>query len=174
MTPLQIIFWVASVVMLAAAYMVVSRRNLVHAALFLVVSFLGVAVLFILLEAGFYAVMQVLIYIGAIAIMMIFAVMFTPDITTDNQRPFNQSSGVAIGVTGAIFFGLVVLLGGWDGLFTTASEVQPESMNEMVGKLGIAFFAADQFLIPVIVASVLLLGGFIAALVVALPDSDGN
>ena len=169
MTALQIAFWVASALTLISAYMVVSRRNLVHAALFLVVCFLGVAVLFILLQAGFWAVMQVLIYIGAIAIMMIFAVMFTPDVTEDDRRPFNQNAGAAIGVAGAIFFGLVIILGGWSNLFATAL---PSDTDAMVEQMGLAFFDAGQFLVPAIVASVLLLGGFIAALVVANPPSE--
>jgi NADH-quinone oxidoreductase subunit J len=166
---MQIIFWIAAAVMLISAYLVVSRRNLIHAALFLVVSFLGVAVLFVLLEAGFWAVMQVLIYIGAIAIMMIFAVMFTPDVTEDDRQPFNQNAGAAIGVAGAIFFGLMILLGGWGNLFITSLPIDSETMVEM---LGVAFFDAEQFLIPAIVASVLLLGGFIAALVVAIPGDE--
>ena len=169
MTALQIAFWIAAAIMLVSAYMVVTRRNLIHAALFLVVSFLGVAVLFILLEAGFWAVMQVLIYIGAIAIMMIFAVMFTPEVTEDDRQPFNQSAGSAIGVTGAIFFGLVILLGGWGNLFATSLPIETD---QMVEQLGIAFFDAEQFLIPAIVASVLLLGSCIAALVVAVPAND--
>jgi NADH-quinone oxidoreductase subunit J len=77
MTASQIIFILVAAATLGAAAMVVITRNMVHAALWLVVALFGVAVLYAVLNAGFLAVAQVVIYIGAIAILMIFAVMLT-------------------------------------------------------------------------------------------------
>ncbi len=77
MTAMQIIFLVVAAVILGSAVFVVTSRNLIHCALWLIVTLFGVAVLYALLNAGFLAVVQVVIYIGAIAILFIFAVMLT-------------------------------------------------------------------------------------------------
>ena len=87
----QFIFIVTAALIVASAVMVVTTRNLVHAALWLIAALFGVAVIFILLEAGFLAVVQVVVYIGAIAIMFIFAVMLTratwPPSSQKEKRP---------------------------------------------------------------------------------------
>ncbi len=77
MTAEQIIFLLTAAVILGSALMVVTTRNLLHAALWLVVALFGVAVLYAILQANFLAVIQVVVYIGAIAILFIFAVMLT-------------------------------------------------------------------------------------------------
>ena len=77
MTLEQIVFILVAILTLGSALMVVTTRNLVHAALWLVVALFGVAVFFVLLHAGFLAVAQVVIYIGAIAILTIFTIMLT-------------------------------------------------------------------------------------------------
>lgn len=77
MDAMQFVFLAVAAVTLAAAFMVVSSRSLIHSALWLVLALFGVGVVYVLLNAGFFAVAQVLIYIGAIAILFIFAVMLT-------------------------------------------------------------------------------------------------
>ena len=67
MTPLLVIFILVALVTTGAALMVVVTKNMVHAALWLVLALFGIAVLFVLLSSGFLAVAQVIIYIGAIA-----------------------------------------------------------------------------------------------------------
>jgi NADH-quinone oxidoreductase subunit J len=69
---------------LGSGLMVVTTRNLVHAALWLVSTLFGVAVTYALLNANFIAVVQVVVYIGAIAILFIFAVMLTRKDLRDN------------------------------------------------------------------------------------------
>ena len=74
-------FWVIAVSTIIAAFAVVQLRDLFRASLFLVVSLVGVAALFVLLRAEFLAVVQVLIYVGAISVLIIFAVLMTRDVT---------------------------------------------------------------------------------------------
>ena len=66
---MTIFFFVVAAVILISAFMVVTSRNLVHAALWLVSTLFGVAMLYTILNAGFLAVVQVVVYIGAIAIL---------------------------------------------------------------------------------------------------------
>ena len=71
--------------------MVVTVRDLVHAALWLVATLFGVAIIYTLLNAGFLAVVQVVVYIGAIAILFIFAVMLTRRQAADTGASVNKN-----------------------------------------------------------------------------------
>jgi NADH-quinone oxidoreductase subunit J len=111
MTIQQLLFILIALVVLVSAVMVVSTRNLFHAALFLIVSFFGVAAFYVLLDAGFFAAVQVLVYIGAISILFIFAVMLTRNVITA-QRVNSQWSASAV-VAGIVFVVMLLLLGPW-------------------------------------------------------------
>ena len=73
----NIAFWIIAVVMVVAALKVVTVRNVVHAALYLVVVLAGVAALFLLLGAEFVGITQVLVYIGAVVVLFLFGIMLT-------------------------------------------------------------------------------------------------
>ncbi len=72
-----IAFGVISFIILLASIGMVASKNMVHSALSLAVAFIGIAALFISLEAEFLAMIQVLIYAGAVVVLMLFAVMLT-------------------------------------------------------------------------------------------------
>jgi len=91
MTGEQIIFLFVALFTLGSGFMVVSTRNLVHAALWLVSTLFGVAVTYALLNATFLAVVQVVVYIGAIAILFIFAVMLTRKDMRDQGPQMNAN-----------------------------------------------------------------------------------
>ena len=77
-------FWVIAVSSVVAAIAVVQLKDVFRAALFLVVSFFGVAGMFVLLRAEFLAVVQVLIYVGAISVLILFAILMTRDVEQGN------------------------------------------------------------------------------------------
>ena len=106
MSAAQVIFILMAAVTLFSAVMVVSVRRMMHAALWLIVTLLGVAVLFVLLQAGFFAVVQVLIYIGAIAILIIFAVMLTRQVMSEKAPQLNRGWVAGLAAAG----GLMVIL----------------------------------------------------------------
>lgn len=172
MTTLQIVFLLAAATILWAAFMMVTRRNLVHAALYLVVALFGVAVLFVLLEAGFFAVIQILVYIGAIAILMIFAVMLTRGDVDDLKAIFNRNAGWAAVMAALFLFGLVIFLGQWPA-FQALAPALPESTDYVV-ELGRALVSPEGYVIPFEVASLMLLAALIGALVVARPQKKGE
>ncbi len=74
----QITFGVIAVFILVAAAMVVSVRNVIHAALWLIACFFGVGALYMLLEAEFLGRCAVLIYVGAVSVLILFAIMLHP------------------------------------------------------------------------------------------------
>ncbi|MBW8009925.1 MAG: NADH-quinone oxidoreductase subunit J [Chloroflexi bacterium] len=173
MTALQVIFLATAAMILFSAWMVVTRRNLVHAALYLVLTLFGVAVLFVLLEATFLAVVQVLIYIGAIAILMIFAIMLTRRVASDDTVVANHNAGWAAMLAVLVFSSLVIIMGAWSQFTTFASPLtrpgvpSNELGQEIVAELGQSLVDPDAYVIPFEVASVLLLAALIGAIVVA-------
>lgn len=167
MTVEQAIFLFIGFVTLMAGIMMVTRSNLIHSALYLVVALFGVAVLFVLLDAGFLAVVQVLVYIGAIAILMIFAVMLTRGNVVDEQVTFNKVFGWALLLASLFGFALIIMLGQWPAIDATAPALS--ASRDTVVELGVALVSPDAYVIPFEVASVLLLAALIGALVVARP-----
>lgn len=165
MTAIQIIFLVTALVILAAALRVVTTRNLVHAALWLIVTLFGVAVLYAILNAGFLAVVQVVIYIGAIAILFIFAVMLTRKEMRDRGPQLNRGWWLSAILAVLTFGGLAWMLQGWSGFSKAAADIP--SGFDAVGALGNALVSPDAFVLPFEVASVLLLAALVGAVYVA-------
>lgn len=167
MTPLEVIFWIVSALILLSALMMVTRRNLVHAALFLVLTLFGVAVFYVLLEASFLAVVQVLVYIGAIAILMIFAVMLTRQVTNIGEL-VNKNYIWAVLLSVLVFVGIYLSLSVWPAFGTFAPDADTASAIE---KLGIAFFVEEDgspaYLLATMTASILLLIPLVGAIYIA-------
>lgn len=167
MTPIQVIFWIASAIILLGAMAMVTRRNLVHAALYLVVTLFGVAVFYVLLEASFLAVVQILVYIGAIAILMIFAVMLTRQVTNTGKL-MNANFGLAMVIAVVVFVGVYMALSTWPAFGSLASEIDTTAT---VSQLGTAFFVGDDgspsYLLATLSASVLLLVPLVGAIYIA-------
>lgn len=120
----QAAFLILSAVTLGAAVGVVTARSVFVSALWLVLSFLGVAGLYVLLDAGFLAAIQVLIYVGAISVLLLFAVMLTrnimaPDVATTNQ----WAAGLTLAL--AVFGGLAVVGHQADWRLNRAEVVPP-------------------------------------------------
>ena len=108
-TAVVVAFYVLAAITLVSALMVSLVRDLVHAVLFLILSFIGVAGLYITLSADFVAVAQILIYAGAISVLMLFAILLTPRSGRDNApvsyaAPFSVLAGLLGAVI--IFVGL--------------------------------------------------------------------
>jgi NADH-quinone oxidoreductase subunit J len=165
MTAEQIIFLVVALFTLGSGFMVVTTGNLVHAALWLVSTLFGVAVIFALLNAGFLAVVQVVVYIGAIAILFIFAVMLTRKDMRDQGPQTNSGWWAGALIAVLVFAGLLFLLQGWKGLSKTAAAIP--SGFDAVAELGNALVSPNAFVLPFEVASVLLVAALVGAVYVA-------
>ncbi len=162
---LQIIFILVAGATLGAALMVVTSPNLIHSAFWLVGALFGVAVVFALLNAGFLAVVQVVIYIGAIAILMIFAIMLTRRIAKDAGPRFNANWVWAAILAVVVFAGLTWMLFNWPGIDEPAAALNPAS--DPLRELGLALVAPGGYVLPFEIASVLLLAALIGAIVIA-------
>lgn len=163
----QVIFILSAALIIASAVMVVSTRNLIQAALWLIATLFGVAILYAVLEAGFLAVVQVVVYIGAIAIMFIFAVMLTSKDMRDKGPQVNASWPGAALLGLLTFGGIFVILSKWDGLGKLPGEI-PGGADALLAKLGIALTSPELFVLPFEVASILLLAALIGSVYVAM------
>jgi len=162
---MQIIFMIVAILTLGSAVMVVTTRNLVHAALWLILALFGVAITFALLNAPFFTVVQVVIYIGAISILLIFAIMLTRRSIQDSGRSVNPGWWLAAFLSLVLFAGLLWMFSTWDG-FSTALPELPAGVDQ-VRELGVALVSPNAYVLPFEVASVLLLAALVGAIVVA-------
>jgi NADH-quinone oxidoreductase subunit J len=165
MTGEQIIFLLVALFTLGSGFMVVTTRNLVHAALWLVSTLFGVAVTYALLSAAFLAVVQVVVYIGAIAILFIFAVMLTRKDMRDQGPQMNANWWFGALLSVLVFIGLLFLLQGWGGLAKTAAEI-PAGFDA-IAELGDALVSPNAYVLPFEVASVLLVAALVGAVYLA-------
>jgi NADH:ubiquinone oxidoreductase subunit 6 (subunit J) len=156
----SVIFAILAGITLGSALMVVTSRNLLHSALWLIASFFGITGVFILLQAEFLAVVQVLIYIGAIAMLIIFAIMLTRRIMDPQQPRFNSQWGIVGGFAALGFVGLaaVVTRVAWP---VAAGEVPADA----IAQLGVDFVGI--YAVPFEIASVLLVVAMIGAIIIA-------
>ena len=164
----QIIFLITGAVILGSALMVVSVRRLLHAALWLVVTLFGVAVLFALLQANFLAVIQVVIYIGAIAILFIFAVMLTRRDLMESGRQTRSNWWIPALLGILVLVGLIVFMLN----FPKAGQTPPAFPGGLntVQALGTALVSPTAYVLPFEVASVLMLASLVGAVYVSTTD----
>lgn len=172
MTPIQIIFLLVAAVTLASAVLVVSTRRIMHAAMWLILALLGVAILFATLETRFFVVVQIVVYIGAIAILIIFAVMLTRRVMDDTDSQLNRNWWIAALIALLLFVGLVAALSTWSGFETDTRAVQ-DGGEDLVA-LGKAMVDPNGFMIPFEVASVLLLAALIGSVYISLERRGGK
>ena len=165
MTAEQTIFLLCAAAIILSALMVVTTRNLLHAALWLVAALFGVAILYAILQASFLAVVQVVVYIGAIAILFIFAVMLTRRemMEKGTQTRSNWWLPALLGLL--ILGGLVFIILG-QPIFAQQADALPTGVDTL-RDLGNALVSPDSFLLPFEVASILMLAALVGAVYVA-------
>jgi NADH-quinone oxidoreductase subunit J len=164
------LFYVFSAVLLFAAFRVVTARNPVHAALYLVLSFFQAAMIWMLLKAEFLAIALVLVYVGAVMVLFLFVVMML-DINIDSVRkgfwrhmPLAGTIGVLIALEMA-----AVLMGG----FRVSEAPKPivvlaQAAGQVSNTRDLGVLLYSEYVLPVQIAAVILLVAIIAAIALTL------
>lgn len=158
----EVVFVLTAILMAVGAVRLVTTKNVVHSALYLVLVLLGAAVLFMLLLAEFVAWVQVLIYVGAVIVLLLFGLMLTRA-PIGRTALDNQQRGLAALVALAIF-----------GITARVLWLSFEGKNLKLGKefstntLGEVLFT--KFVLPFEVVSVLLLAALVGAVLLAKRD----
>jgi len=156
-------FWIIAVTMIVAAIGVVTMKNIVHAALALVVVLAGVAAQYVLLHAEFLGIVQVLIYIGAVIVLFLFGIMLTRA-PMRRTTEYDNDQRVLAGLVAALIFGVLAYLladqFGGDQL-RLAEPTQTSAIADSIFRSYVVAFEA---------VSMLLLAALIGAIVLARRD----
>lgn len=167
MTPQEVAFGIVALVGVVAALRLVTARNVVHAALYLVVTLASVGAAYLVLAAEFVGWVQILIYVGAIVILFLFGLMLTKA-PIGREALDNQQRGLAVLVAAGILIGLVALVLAafpWSGSAIETSHVR-------TAEVGRAIFTG--FVLPFEAVSFLLLAALVGAVVLARKDEGGR
>ena len=164
------LFYVFAALMLFAAFKVITARNPVHAALFLVLAFFQAAAIWILLKAEFLAITLVLVYVGAVMVLFLFVVMML-DINIDSVRQGFWKHFPLAGAVGAVIALEMsyVLMGGFrepPKLAGTPSQIGAQLSNTK--ELGKVLYS--DYIYPLEIAAVILLVAIIAAIALTLRE----
>ncbi len=152
------IFYLSTIVAIVSTVMVITRKNAVHAVLYLLVSFFAVASIFFVLGAPFAAALEIIIYAGAIMVLFVFIIMllnvsrYSGDPDPEWLRPTVWVGPVVLVVILAAQMVYVIVMGEWSA--TPLVEKTPK-------EVGMAMFG--PYLIAVELASVLLFAGLLGA-----------
>jgi NADH-quinone oxidoreductase subunit J len=167
----NVVFWILAVAMVLAAIGVVRSRNVVHAALYLVVVMAGAAAQYILLAAEFVAWVQVIIYIGAVIILFLFGIMLTRapmagDSELDNDQRW-PAAVVGLFLAGVLASLLIDAFGDKEVAVGGAKA----ALTLHTGKSStIADLIFRSYVVPFEVVSILLLAALVGAVVIARRD----
>jgi NADH-quinone oxidoreductase subunit J len=165
-----IVFYVFSAILLFSAARVISVKNPVHAALFLVLAFFSASSLWMLLKAEFLAIALVLVYVGAVMVLFLFVVMMLDVNVEELRKQFKSHLPVALLVGAAVLVELVLIIG-----LAFAKRIGPAGTTNAVTldgsntkALGIELFT--KYIYAVEIAGVLLLVAIVAAIALTLRD----
>jgi NADH-quinone oxidoreductase subunit J len=159
-------FYLFSVVLLFAAFRVITARNPVHAVLFLMLAFSQASAIWLMLNAEFLAIVLVLVYLGAVMVLFLFVVMML-DVSIDSvRRGFWKNFPLAATLGGVVVFQMAaVLLSGFD--MTEAPAAAAGALPVDNGKaLGVLLYT--EYLMPIQIAAAILLVAMIAAIALTL------
>lgn len=173
MTPEKILFYVFATILVLSATMVITRRDPVHSALFLVLAFFTSAILWMLLEAEFLAIVLVLVYVGAVMVLFLFVVMMLDTNKAAMRAGFVKMMPVGLIVAGVMAFEMFLIVGpryfGLDKFAMPAPHPADYSNTEELGRV-----LYTVYMYPVEIASVILLVGIIAAIRLTLRRRPDN
>jgi len=164
---MDVAFWIISAITIIGAVLAVTLRNLVHCVLSLVLFFLGIAGHYFLLRADFIAAVQILLYIGAVAVLILFAIMLTRNVTgTEGAREVLGGKWWA-GVGTAGILGTLIWLTLRQDQVTSAMPANDKAQSAVaeIGKVLIA-----DWVVPFEAMAVLLTAALIGAVVIALEE----
>ena len=163
------IFAILALLTLGGAIAAMSFRKLVHSALAMILTFSGLAAIYLHLNAQFVGFVQILVYVGAVAILIVFAILLTRDSTRDSQsRSLAQSWLSGLLVAGAVFASFAAAI-----LRSSALERSSPKPVEITVK-GIGEQLMTRYVIPLEVIALLLTAAMIGAVIIAMKDKEGK
>lgn len=159
-------FYLFAAMTLFSGFRVITARNPVHSALFLVLTFVSAAGIWLLLKAEFLAIVLILVYIGAVMVLFLFVVMML-DIDLENlRRGFWKSAPVAIFVGGAVVIELAIVI--WIQFSPIRAEDAPALPPNYSNTQALGELMYSEYVYPLQVAGTILLVAMVAAIALTL------
>lgn len=168
-TMATIVFFIFAIIAVAAAWGVVTSKNIVHSALYLALSFTGVAVLYILLNAEYLAAVQILVYTGAVSIMVVFAVMLTlrGDVSQSSPEIKKWGWGALVGTLVFVMVTIVILTNqDW--------RILPMPVDSTGITVEISKLLLQWYMIPFEAAAILLTIALVGAVILAKGGTESK
>jgi NADH-quinone oxidoreductase subunit J len=165
-----IVFVVAALVAVASSLLMVTRKNPIHSALWMIVTFFAIAVIYLLLNAQFIAVAQVMVYAGAIMMLILFVIMLVhmeKGGESDTGKPHRSAKTRIAWALITVILLVEVLLGALFYRMTGQGGDYPVEVVNQVGHVKtVGALLYSQYLFPFEIASILLLVGIVGAVVI--------
>ena len=169
----NVLFYVFSAILVVTALGVITARNPVHCALFLVAAFMNSAVIWLLLEAEFLAVTLIVVYVGAVMVLWLFVVMMLDIDVAKLRQGFTRYAplGALIALLVVAQIGIVVYVKqlGLDMSAVPVPKPQGYSNTQALGEL-----LYTQYLYPFEIAAVILLVAIVAAITLTMRERPGQ
>ena len=160
---MNIVFAIIAAVTIAAAVAAMSLRNLVHCALALTVAFAGLAAAYLQLGAQFVGFTQLLVYVGAVAILVVFAILLTRG--SEPQQSVVSSGWLAGGLVTIAVLGVLVYAIAKSSVVHRAAPAQPDVTVLQIGEA-----LMNKFVLPLEVVGLLLTAALIGAVIIAMKE----
>jgi len=169
----QIMFYVFATFTVGTAMAVVSVKNTIYSALFLVLCFFNTAVLWLLIEAEFLAITLVLVYVGAVMVLFLFVVMML-DVKHTKASQLKQSyTKAALLIAAAMLVELMMLFGyKLSGQIPTNELIREDKDYSNVTEIGMELFT--KYVYPFEIAAVILLVAIVSAIMLTMRKREGN
>jgi NADH-quinone oxidoreductase subunit J len=162
------LFSIFAFVTVAGAVAAVGMRQLIHGALCLAVSFVGLALIYLHLGAQFIGFAQVLVYVGAVAILLVFAILLTRGVEATQEGRWTRFPAVGGGIAGLVFVALVVAV-----LASDVGRGWPDpkvSVAEDAAVIRIGVLLMTEYVVPLLVIGVLLTVALIGGVLIAMEE----
>ena len=164
-----VVFVLVSLMAIASSVLMITRKNTLHSALFMIMAFVSSAVLYLLLGCQFLAMLQVIVYAGAVMMLIIFVIMMI-DLKKEEQLKMKITKTKVVGVIISILFMLMLIL--VTGLNAVKGKMGNLSSIGDAKTIGALLFT--KFLLPFEVASVLLLAAMVGAVMLSKRKAFGE
>jgi len=165
---MSVIFWLISAITIAGALFAVILKNTVHCALALTVAFAGLALLFLGLDAQFAGFTEIMVYIGAVAILVVFAILLTRGSETPKDSVYSRFPVAGLVAAAGVFAVL-----GW-AVLQSASTLPHAMQTPSATAKEIGYALVGRYVLPLEILALLLTVATIGAVIVALHEKEGK
>jgi NADH-quinone oxidoreductase subunit J len=162
-----IFFYLFAALVLGGAILTITRRNAVHSAMFLIVSLMGVAGLYLLQQAEFLFAVQIVLYIGGIMVLFLFVIMLVNLDQAAKEKQFNGQWAIALACVVLVGVQVFYFLSKGPAAFKTAQPGVMPAASALGNTEQLADVLFKDYLLPFEIASILLLVAVVGSVVMA-------